>query len=291
MKNAILGVCLLGLVGACASAAPAAPYQSHADSVPPASILQSEQFVVHSRIANADFLIQVARPMTIAPLPSGQKQPAVYVLDGTYMLGMAAPLSRLLALEGSSQPAFIVGVGFPEEDLTAYNLRRSRDLVHPVSQQSNGRQMGGGGALFERFIKEELRPLIESRYPVDPARSILAGHSLGGLFTATVLANEPTAFSGYIIGSPSLQFDPALPDRLRAAASRGEGRRVFISVGAEEGPMAPRADAVETALRADGSTFAVQRKTLAGESHVSSQGSWIGGGLRYLLPPPPKPAN
>lgn len=40
----------------------------------------------------------------------------------------------------------------------------------------------------------------------DPARRILVGHSLGGLFAAFALFAEPGLFESYIIGSPALGY-------------------------------------------------------------------------------------
>jgi predicted alpha/beta superfamily hydrolase len=251
-----------------------------AAGIQPAALMQSEQFVIHSKIVDGDFLIQVAKPLGGAP--PGAKLPVVYVLDGTHFFGLTAPAARLLTFARTTQPSYVVGIGFPEEALPAYMARRNRDLLHTAG---NAQTIGGGGAAFERFIKEELRPLIEARYPVDPQRSVLAGHSLGGLFAATVLANEPGAFAGYMIGSPSLQFDAGLAERVRTVAASGNAGRVYIGVGANEGPMVGRADALEQALRAEGSRYTVLRRTHAEESHVSVLGPWMWTGLQHVLPP------
>jgi predicted alpha/beta superfamily hydrolase len=204
---------------------------------------------------------------------------------------MVTPTARLLPAERVTQSTYVVGIGFPEEGFMDYGVRRGRDLIHIAQKSQNPTGQGGGGAAFERFIKEELRPLIEGRYPVNGAQSVLAGHSYGGLFTATVLANDPDAFAGYMIGSPSLQMDPALAEKVRAAASRGHGR-VFISCGANEGSnpaaMIGYTDALEAALKTAGSGFSVARKTFPDETHTSSQGAWISAGLRYVLAPVPQ---
>ncbi len=272
MKAVFVAACLV-LGAPAAASAQAAPA--------PATLVQSEQFVVHSRQVGADFLIQVVKPLR--PVGPGQKTPAVYLLDGTYLLGLAATPAQLMPFENSSRPAYVIGVGFPETDFMAYGARRNRDLIHRVVERPNG-AMGGGGAAFERFLKEELRPLIEARYPVDGAQSYLGGHSLGALFAANVLAGDPDAFAGYLIGSPSLQFDPSLPERARAAAAKGRAR-VFLGVGALEGDMVGRADALEAALRAPGSGLVVARSTFPDQTHVSVQGALIAAGLRHLLPP------
>lgn len=261
--------------------------------VRPAVIGRSEEFILHSEQIGQDFLIQVAEPIYFdLPEPSplvpefllrpgpDHKAPVFYVVDGFVTFGEASSSARQFPLEGLTTPAYVVAIGYPTADYIELQALRSRDLVH-VSTVNGGQPFGGGGAAFEAFLEDELRPLIESRYPVDHERSVLAGHSLGGLFTATVLANDPEAFYGYVIGSPSLQFDPDLAGRLRAIASRGEGRRVFIGVGELE--PASYADSLEAALTDETSTFEVNRLTLADETHVTAMGPVLARGLRHVL--------
>ncbi len=260
-------------------------------AAPLATIGLSEEFVLRSEIVGENYLIQVAKPLF--PAAPGAKAPVVYVTDGFVMMGLASATARLLPLEGLAEPAYVVAIGYATDEFMALGALRQRDLVH-VSTEIDGRPFGGGGAAFEAFLKEELRPAIEARYPVDPERSILAGHSLGGLFAATVLAGDPHAFAGYIIGSPSLQFDPALPEALAAAAPRGDGRPVFIASGdGEEGfGMTAFTDRVEAALTGPNATFDVRRIVFPDETHVSVEGPIVSHGLRHVLPPtapPPGP--
>src|SRR6185437_4614466 len=86
----------------------------------------------------------------------------------------------------------------------------------------------GGGAAFEAFLLEDLKPFIEAHYPADPRRSVLFGHSAGGLFAANVFADRPDAFYGYVIGSASAWADPSLFARLAAAAGKAHGQHVYL---------------------------------------------------------------
>ena len=147
-------------------------------------------------------------------------------------------------------------------------------------------KLGGGGAAFEKFILEELRPRIEARYPVDHDKAFLLGHSLGGLLATTVLANNPSAFAGYLISSPSLQFDPALLDRVRSASRLGAGRRGYLSVGSEEGRVAiPAAEALYTALTTAESRFESCYCNVRGYFHMSVTLTLASVGLPFLIPP------
>lgn len=247
----------------------------------PATVPLAEQFVLHSKHANRDFLIQVASPTQSRP---GEKAAALYVLDGNGAFGLLTDSVRLLH-PAAMATAYVVAIGYVNP-VESGDLRDT-DLAH-IKGTIRGFKLGGGGAAFERFILEELRPLIEARYSVNPNNAVLIGHSLGGLFATTVLANKPDAFSGYLISSPSLQFDPALVNRVKAIAAKGNGRRVYISVGSEEGRVAiPAAEALHAALTIDGSTFQSRLCVVQGYYHMSVTLTLAGVALPFLLPPPP----
>ena len=158
----------------------------------------AETLVLHSDALARDVTVDVTAPDPAAA--SAGKAAAVYVLDRGFLL--TGPSARLLERSGAMAPAFVVAisVGDPGAD-------RNRDFVHERLGQGKD-AWGGGGAAYERFLVDELKPFIEARYPVDPGRSVLFGHSLGGLFAATVLVRHPRAFSGYLIASPSLWANP-----------------------------------------------------------------------------------
>ena len=179
-----------------------------------------------------DFTVTVNTPSATVFLP-GQKLPAIYALDSGY--GLAGAQGSLLSNTGAMEPAIIVSVGY----LPGQALFRNTDLLHNKTTQDKA-TYGGGGAAFEAFLLEDLRPFIEARFPADPARAVLFGHSFGGLFAANVFADKPEAFFGYVIGSVSAWADPDLIRRVAEAAPKAHGQRIFLSVGEKEGSVCRR---------------------------------------------------
>jgi uncharacterized protein len=51
-----------------------------------------------------------------------------------------------------------------------------------------------------------LKPWVRERYDADPGDNAYFGNSLGGLFGAYVLLNEPATFQRYGLGSPSFWY-------------------------------------------------------------------------------------
>ncbi|HXQ17555.1 MAG TPA: alpha/beta hydrolase-fold protein [Caulobacteraceae bacterium] len=244
----------------------------------PASV---QQIVVHSARLGRDIEVIVSAPAGGPPLPPGGKYPAIYALDGGY--GVAGPIAQQMAWSWAMWPAYVISLTYPAG---VANARDTDFLFQPTIR--NGATIGGGGAAFQAFLTDDLRPFLESRYPLDPARAILFGHSYGGLFAANVLAAAPDSFGGYIIASPSTPADPFVVDRLAAVAARGHGQRVFVAVGGNEGSaMVSGAEQVAAALASPGTGFIVQKQVFAGEGHVTYYPMLVSAAFAWMLPSPP----
>lgn len=255
----------------------------------PAELLLSQQFILHSKNVASDYLIQVIEPIPFAPIKGAD---VLYLLDGGSFVGLAASVSQSLQMAMTTRPIYVVAVTFLGKTFPELVAQRWRDLAHdPV--QVDKETLGGGGGKFEAFLVEELQPFIEAHYPVDHAKSALAGDSLSGLFAVHVLAWKPDAFSAYLIGSPSLWAgNKQLIEKAGKAASLGNGRRVFIGEGnaGQEAQGGPELDRLQAALTSPGSTFVVSRKTYDGQTHNSVPAFTMTDGIRFLFPmtPPPK---
>ncbi len=250
----------------------------------------ARQFVVHSALVARDFVVVVSPPPIFGSWVSAdlkaagskqvnQKLPAIYALDAGY--GVAGPTAQMMAGVGTMSPAYVVSVGYGEGQTRWHNT----DLLHR-SVTEGGVTYGGGGAKFQAFLTEELRPFLEAKYPLDPTKAILFGHSFGGLFAANVLAESPEAFDGYVIASPSVWIDPQVLAKL-ASAAKGNGRRVFVAVGEQEEPkMLDGASQLAAILIAAPSSFKVERRVFAGEGHISYYPLLIQAAFAWLVPPP-----
>ena len=85
----------------------------------------------------------------------------------------------------------------------------TNDVYYPTIEDKIGDSNGvksGGGEKFISFIKNELFPEIESKYPTAPYR-ILMGHSVGGLTVINTLIYHKDYFNAYVSIDASLWWD------------------------------------------------------------------------------------
>ena len=235
------------------------------------------RILMRSSRIDHDFQIDITWP--VAPNTLGNKLPVVYALDGGF--DIAGTTAGILFRGRQMASAFVVSIGYPE----GRNYRNS-DLFHTGgSFVPDGQVFEAGGAAFEAFFLDELRPYLEKRFPFDSKQSFLFGHSLGGNFATTVLARKPDVFAGYLIGSPSAKLDPRLLDKVRAAAPLGSGIKVFVGYSPEDVGLF-QSDALIAPLTTSGSKFDVRHQVFEGDTHVSSYLAMLAKGLPFVLPAP-----
>jgi predicted alpha/beta superfamily hydrolase len=241
---------------------------------------RTDRYLLRSNQIGREFLIEVTTPQD---LEAGQKAPAIYALDGGYGL-FGASVGVLIGARRLA-PAIVVAVGYNDPGSIARGPR-STDLAHVKALSPNGNPIAyGGGAAFEHFLLNEVRPFLETRYPIDRGKDVLVGHSMGGLFAATVLATKPEAFANYIIASPAAELDPALIDKIRAVGPRGGGRKVVVAAAARDiGSVAKLLPVLADAMKAAG--FDVVQQVYEGENHSSSYLMLAPKALPVILPAP-----
>jgi len=266
------------LIAALSSGAFADPPKVLSDGV--ATIQQSHQYLLRDEKTGR---VRVAEP---TKQPAGQKAPVFYVLDGNWYFGLATDIARMIPIGKYTSPSFVVAIGYNVSDFEEVVTNREHDMM--FGRFADRPEVGGGGAAFQSFLINDLRPFIEQRYAIDSKRAYLAGQSLGGQFTARVLLNKPDSFDGYLIGSPSLWADDSiLPSASRFTA--GGGQRVMIGVGAEESPgMQESAAKLAAALSRPETGLSVSARTFDNQHHSSMHGPWFAEGFRYLLDGPTK---
>ena len=283
MLRVIATVLAMGIAFAvCGAPALAEPLKVVSESPPPQ--LGYSGFRLHSDRIGRDFKVTVYMPTTTLLVP-GQRLPVIYALDGGY--GLAGPQGLLLSNTWAMEPAIIVSVGY----LPGESQLRTTDLLHDKLME-NDAMVGGGGAAFEAFLLEDLRPFIEARYPADRARSVLFGHSYGGLFTTSVFANNPNSFYGYIIGSPWVFENPGLMARVAVAAQKARGQRVYLAVGDREYTWRPNGGSrmvngytdLLSALKGHPGIVSKAR-IYKGETHLSYYPQLVRDGFTAVLPP------
>lgn len=256
------------------------------------------------RSQGGDYEIFVAVP-AVPPPKAGY--PVLTMLDGNaWIAGAAEALNwqGRFALQSEIEPPLIVAVGYPGAD--PFDLgRRAFDYLprHESGKLSQRFMQGapwhqpGGADDFLAFLTGPLRDEIAKRYPVDPARHILSGHSFGGLFALRSFLTNPRSFRHYAALSPSLWWDDAQlmkqADDLIAALPRDLDTRLYIGVGERETPDRPQISArmmddarafADTMIKAGPPGVTVCHRVYDGENHQSLPLAAFSAVLRFVVP-------
>jgi len=196
-------------------------------------ITQKEALIIGQTIKFKSTILEEERQLNVyLPLDyspdSIKTYPVIYVLDGSMD-------EDFLHIAGVVQFASFPWLAKIPECIVVgiANTNRYHDFTYPTSipKYTEINPDNGGSADFIRFLKEEVKPLIESDYKTS-GNSTLVGQSLGGLLAAEILIKQPDIFQHYLIVSPSLWWDDQslLKEQMQATSAT---KQVFIAVGKE----------------------------------------------------------
>lgn len=222
-----------------------------------------EQFELRSEVLDETRTINVFRP-TVYGEPVEEPLPVLYMPDGGLNEDFlhVAGLLQLFVSNGSMRPLLLVGIP---------NTERRRDLTGPTDDPED-RAIAprvGGSERFRQFLRTELFPEIERRYPVNEERAII-GESLAGLFVVETLLREPAMFDTYIAVDPSVwwnRYALSADAAKLVERNRPKGKQLFIAGGREASEAGEFRDFVErmTALRG----ITVTHVSLQEETHAT----------------------
>lgn len=202
----------------------------------PFAIENSAVIPIRAKTSGRDYEIFVKTPPGYdKPQNAGRRYPVIYLTDGPYTFQVASGISRVPFSQGRFDEFVIVGLSWAKGDAPADSRRR--DLTPWRDPEIKG-ETGGGPAHFA-FLKDEVMPLVEGRYRIDPANRTLSGQSYGGVFGLWVLFHAPETFQNYILTSPSvwLAGKQALKDEATYATSHKDLKAdVYLAVGSREHP-------------------------------------------------------
>ena len=210
-------------------------------NLPPVSIPATHARVVHSAMANDDYLISVALPFHYEERPD-LVWPVIFVLDGNMHFNMVVDMVRFMNIRvefcNELPDALIVGVGYPVTGTLTEILHkamhlRMRDFV--LGREESGEAFmqehfpitpsipSGNGLGFMQFLRQELIPLIQTDYRANPSDRTLLGHSMGANFALYTLFHHPNLFQRCVAAS----FDPVL-DQEQAFAENNDSLPVRL---------------------------------------------------------------
>lgn len=272
-----------------------------------ADLADTVRLHLRGRAVDEPFRLDVALPNR--PRPPGGAHPVVWIGDGNSLFAMAVQIHRQLVSMGEARPAVLVGVGYRLDDVhrprNAQGALRTRDFtptdarayLDHIAAQRGGRPLpifgraAGGADAFLRFLIDEARPALSAYLGAESGEHILAGCSLGGLFSLNAMLRAPGAFAGHIVSSPSLWWDERVTfSRLEAFAATPATRpvQVFMGVGGTETDerwgMVQNLQAFAAELRAlKRPGLCVIDHVFPDETHASVIPAALSRGLRTLL--------
>jgi predicted alpha/beta superfamily hydrolase len=153
--------------------------------------------------------------------------PVLYLLDGPDHFHAVTGILKNLGDNGIVPKMVVVAIP---------NTDRTRDLTPTHVEEMFGDSIfvrtSGGGEKFLEFMKKELIPYVEDKYPVTGYRTFV-GHSFGGLAAVYALYSHSELFSNYVAIDPSMWWD----DWLLVKQADGilednslEGKALFLGV-------------------------------------------------------------
>lgn len=212
------------------AAASPAQAQAHApvSASAAAPLTVGETFTIDSRVLHETRRINVYLPAAYSET-ADTRLPVLYMPDGGIKEDFlhVAGLVQVLSGNGSMRPFILVGIE---------NTARRRDLTPPTTNPENKKiaPVVGKSADFRRFIRTELKPLVNDRYRTT-AESAIVGESLAGLFVVETFLLEPDLFDTYVAFDPSLWWnDGKLVAEAEPAIGRTGGRALYLAASRDD---------------------------------------------------------
>jgi len=154
---------------------------------------------IYSSILKEQRSIKIQLPETYKP-GSTDIYEVIYVTDGEWATDLFSFIYKFAQGENYVPPAIIVGI--PNKYIDKAN-QRDRDFL-PVHVPEPA--ISGGADNFLSFIKNELIPYVDKKYPTNGTNSVY-GHSYGGVFVLYALLTEPQVFESYYATDPPFRWN------------------------------------------------------------------------------------
>jgi len=163
---------------------------------------------------------------------TSQSYPTIYLFDAQFdpLFDMTSGTMDYLSGTGQLNEYIIVGI---KTEMRASEF--TPKFTNPKTKEDWGDTEIGHSSLLEDFLNNEVLPLVQTTYRVEPFR-LGIGHSLGGTFVLNSLLSSPDLFNAVIAISPNLSYDfeqivNRFDDYFKTQDSLS--KFVFISAGTE----------------------------------------------------------
>jgi predicted alpha/beta superfamily hydrolase len=221
----------------------------------------------------------------------GRRYPVLFLCDGYWDFNLVRAIAGNLLGDKAIPELIVVGIGYPGERADDARLRRS-DLT-PVAATYEGASYDGPSGQAQEFLsvlENEIIPFVEREYRADLSYRVLAGSSLGGLFTLYAMFARPGLFVGHIAASPAAQWADdwllGFEDEFHRSG-KPLGSRLFLSYADQEPSLifegVKRFDARLRERAYPG--LAYELHVVQGEGHAGSKAESFNRGVRFAFSP------
>ena len=221
----------------------------------------------------------------------GRRYPVLYLCDGYWDFNLVRAIASILPYDKAIPEIIVVGIGYPGEGADYARLRRS-DLT-PVAATYDGASYDGPSGHAQEFLsvlENEIIPFVEREYRADLSYRVLAGSSLGGLFTLYAMFARPGLFVGHIAASPAAQWADdwllGFEDEFHRSG-KPLGSRLFLSYADKEPALisegVKRFDARLRGRAYPGLTY--EFHVVQGEGHAGTKAESFNRGVRFAFSP------
>ena len=267
----------LVLAACCLASASLAAHPAH-------TIANSELRVLPRNGDGRQYQLHIGLPASYRT-DSSRHYPVVFVTDAYWDFQKITAIAGSLVYDKVVPEFITVGLGYAGENLNYGDLRRWE--LSPVEFGGAG---SGRAADFLRTIEEDIIPFVEREYRIDPTHRVLAGASLGGLFTLYSMYTKPELFQAYIAATPAivvghdwlLQYEETF-----ARSGRPLPVRLHVTGGGNESPGflggILRFNQRIASRKHDG--LAYEFRIIDGERHAGMQLEAYVRGLRFAFAP------
>jgi predicted alpha/beta superfamily hydrolase len=249
----------------------------------PVNIPSTQRLNLNSAIVGQEYDLLIHLPGNYNT-NTDKTYPVLYLLDAQWDFPLVTGLYGSQYYDGFIPGIIIVGITWGGKDPDPGRLR-FRDFTPKISNQPSGT---GNADNFLAFLKKELIPFIDSKFRTKKDDRVLAGSSLGGLFTLYTLFTETSLFNRYFLTSPALQWGNGIVlqhERNFAKKNTGLPVKLFMAHGDMEFP-APFQRFVDTLKKRQYAGLELQTRILENTGHSGTKAEGYTRGLQWVFARP-----
>lgn len=277
----ILLMCLIQAPSACADESPKESLQ-----YPPHVIANSLLRTLPTTADGRSYQLHIHLPASFEKEPK-RRYPVLYVTDGYWDFATVVSAYNNMVYDQVLPEFIVVGLGYAGAQLDYDSLRGWELSPLPLGAPPSAT---GHADKFLATLERDIIPFMAREYRADPTHRMLAGSSLGGLFTLYAMYTQPALFEGYIAASPAVVVGHDwLIERAREFAKSGKPikARLYVTGAEYEWPgfLAGIKRYQQLLPTLQHPELVYENRIIDGERHAGTKSESYARGMRFVFAP------